>query len=444
MNELEQIWSAVQEAIRNSDRMSSSAYNLWFADLVFESLNSTEAVFSTSNTMKLQILKDRYLDILSKYLSDTIGYEPKIVLTSRSEEAAPVIQEVKPQNAPIQNESLSEINPEYTFDSFIVGDSNRFAHATALAVAEKPGYAYNPLMIYGPSGLGKTHLMCAIANKIAQDSPEKKIVYVKGDEFTNQLIEAMKKNSTISFREKYRQADVLMIDDIHFIAGKNSTQEEFFHTFNSLYEKHKQIIVTSDRPPKDMTTLEERIKSRLEAGLLADIGLPDYELRLAILKGKAEKIGLTLSDTVSTFLADNLHSNIRQIEGVIKKLRASQFVSDVPITVAFVKESIPEFLKDSENTSDVVSRIISMTALHFGVSEQELLGKSRQKEIKNARNIAMYIIKETTQLSLNDIGIMFNRDHSTVYSNIQAVKNDAQSDSILSLDIHDIMKEIQQ
>ena len=409
-NDFSEIWRLVSDAIRENENLPSTAFNLWFADIVLESLTSDEAVFSTSNDTKRGIIEDRYTDMIAGYLSDYIGYSPKVTITSRH-----VTQHYPNEGHVISPlDRLSEINaqkeaektaaaeqpaeenadgdfwyPEYTFESFIVGASNKFAHATALAVAKNPGRAYNPLVLYGPSGLGKTHLMCAVANEIRKNNPKAKIAYVKGDEFTNQLVESIQNHSAAAFREKYRKADVLMIDDIHFIVGKASTQEEFFHTFNSLYEVHKQIIVTSDRPPKEMPTLEERIRSRLESGLLADIGLPDYELRLAILKNKADTMGLRLPTDVAEFLADNLHSNIRQIEGVVKKLRASQFVSESPITISFVKATVADLLRDSEPTEDLVNRIIMATAEHYAISEEDILGKSRQKEIKNARNVAM-------------------------------------------------------
>ncbi len=462
-NEFSPIWNVISESIRDNEKLPGTAFDLWFSDIVLEELTSDAAVFSTSNDMKQSIIASRYSDMLLKYLSDYIGYSPEIKIISRQEvhhypnegqvispldrlsewkqQRDAELREAEQQAAAAPAED-SGFNPDYTFENFIVGASNKFAHATAIAVAKSPGKAYNPLVIYGPSGLGKTHLMCAIANEIRKNAPSTRITYVKGDEFTNQLIEAISNHSTAAFREKYRKTDVLMIDDIHVIGGKASTQEEFFHTFNSLYELHKQIIVTSDRPPKEMPTLEERIRSRLEAGLLADIGLPDYELRLAILKSKAEAVGLTMPNDVATFLADNLHSNIRQIEGVVKKLRASQFVTEAPLTVNFVKTTVADLIANEQPTSDVINKIISVTAEHFGVTEEDILGKSRQKEIKNARNVAMYVIRQLTNVSLTDIGTMMNRDHSTVYSNVTAVEAMMKTDSFIDVDIAEIIKEI--
>ena len=458
---LSQLWKAVSDYVRENGGLSASAFGLWFEDMEMESLSSEEAVFSTSNDLKMKMVTERYSLVLSDALNEYIGFRPSVKITVREKEEDPssyVIprQETRSDDrrdsrggrqgdhgtSQKRNDGEDTYNTDYSFENFIVGESNKFAHAAALAVAQNPGFTYNPLFIYGNSGLGKTHLMFAIANRIHANDPYAVVIYVKGDEFTNQLVESIANHSTASFREKYRKADVLMIDDIQFIAGKTSTQEEFFHTFNSLYTEHKQIIVTSDRPPKEMATLEDRIRSRFEAGLLADIGLPDYELRLAILRSKAESVNLRLPEEASVFLAEHLHSNIRQIEGVIHKLSARQFLNEQPITVEYVKAAVPEFLKDSEQTSDLVNRIISITARHYNVSEEDILGKSRQKDIKTARNVAMYVIRNNTDLSLSDIGVMLNRDHSTVHSNISVVESAIRTDTSLENDIQIIQREI--
>lgn len=450
------IWNAITSAIKENEGMPSTAFDLWFSDLHFDSLTEDTAVFSTSNSVKQAIIAKRYTEMLKQYLTEYIGFTPEVQIEARD---TPPPENVNHVRSPLDRlkelkrereegrqapppEVSSLHNPDYTFENFIVGESNKFAQAAALAVAKNPGSAYNPLFIYGPSGLGKTHLMSAIANRILERKPDTRVIYEKGENFTNQLVEAIQNHSTAAFREKYRKTDILMIDDIQFIAGKTATQEEFFHTFNCLYDLHKQIIVTSDRPPKEMATLEDRIRSRFEAGLLADIGLPDYELRLAILRHKAESVELRLPDEAAIFLADNLHSNIRQIEGVIKKLGAMQFLKEEPITIDYIRQAVPEFLKDSMQASDMVNRIISVTAQHFMVSEENILGKSRQKEIKTARNVAMYVIREATDLSLSEIGMMMGRDHSTVHSNIQAVEQALRSDSFLNVDVDEILKEI--
>lgn len=334
-------------------------------------------------------------------------------------------------------------NPDYTFENFIVGSSNSLAHSGALAVASKPGRKYNPLFLYGNSGLGKTHLMYAIANKVLERDPTMRVIYVKGEQFMNQLIEALREKTNAEFREKYRKADILLIDDIQFIAGKESTQLEFFHTFDALYEDHKQIIITSDKPPREMVTLEERIRSRFESGLVVDIQPPDFELRLAILQNKADQNNLVIPTDVLTYLAERLQSNIRQIEGVIKKLGANHFLSGLPVTIEMVRSCVPEFLKESESENDLVRKIVETVAGRFGTTPDEIYGRKRTKDIKNARNIATKIIRDMTSLSLPKIGaLMGNRDYSTVHSNLQAVENQIVEDPSLEATIADIIREL--
>lgn len=348
----------------------------------------------------------------------------------------------KPKSHPATGERRLSFNADYTFENFIVGSSNKLAHAAATSVAAEPGYKTNPLFIYGPSGLGKTHLMYAIANKVLEKDSSLKVIYVKGEEFMNQLIESIKVQKNTEFREKYRGADMLLIDDIQFIAGKESTQQEFFHTFDALYEDHKQIIITSDRPPHELTTLEERIRSRFESGLLADIQPPDFELRLAILQNKADQQGLEVPTDVLTFLAERLQSNIRQIEGVIKKLAANHLLSGLPVTIDMVRSSVPEFIRENESVSDFVDKIIDCVASRFGVTSDDILGRKRNKEIKNTRNICMYIIRSMTTLSLPKIGALFDRDYSTVHSNLAAVEKQILTDASLEAEINGLIKEI--
>ncbi|MGN1346398.1 MAG: chromosomal replication initiator protein DnaA [Eubacteriales bacterium] len=333
-------------------------------------------------------------------------------------------------------------NEDYTFENFIVGNSNRFAHAAALNVADNVGMKVNPLFIYGPSGLGKTHLMYAIANRALKRKPDMKVIYVKGEEFMNQLILAIQRGWNHAFRQKYRSADMLLIDDIQFIAGKESTQTEFFHTFDALYEDHKQIILTSDRPPRELTLLEERIRSRFEAGLLADIQPPDYELRLAILKNKISQNHIDVPTDVVDFLARNLQENIRQLEGVIKKLAVSNLLTGQPVTMEMVIQTVPEYLRDAEPVSDTVNRIIDCVAKHYSVKVEDILGTSRTKKIKTARNVAMYIVRSVTNMSLPQMGVVFCRDHSTIHSNINAVETELSSDPVLDATINEITKEI--
>jgi chromosomal replication initiator protein len=338
---------------------------------------------------------------------------------------------------------------EYTFENFIVGNSNKFAHAASVAVANEPAcklnkesYAYNPLFIYGPSGLGKTHLLYAIINHIRKTRSDLKIIYVKGEEFTNQLIDSISKKTPEQFREKYRTADVLLIDDIQFIAGRDSTQEEFFHTFNALYEDHKQIILTSDRPPRDIKTLEDRLKTRFEWGITADIQPPDADLRAAILKKKAAAMNIRLSNEVVNFLAENLKSNIRQVEGAIKKLGALSLLTGSPITIELAKNSIADLMTGGEPVSVTIDRILEKTAKKYGVSVDDIKGTKRTKEIAFARHVSIYIIRKMTDMSLPQIGKLFKRDHTTILSSLKTIEKELGSNSMADIEINELMKEI--
>ncbi len=364
------------------------------------------------------------------------GYSEAAVVDESSDSPAPI------ENRENRGERRLTYNDDYTFDNFIVGDSNRFAHAAARNVADNIGMKINPLFIWGPPGLGKTHLMYAIANQALARNPEMKVIYVKGEEFMNQLVEAIQKSRNQQFRQKYRSADMLLIDDIQFIAGKEATQTEFFHTFDALYEDKKQIIITSDRPPKELVSLEERIRSRFEAGLLADIKPPNYELRLAILRRKITQNNIDVPTDVVDFLAQNLQENIRQLEGVIKKLSMAHLLTGHPVNMEMVIQTVPEYLRDAEPVSDTITRIVMCVARRFQVSTSDIMGVSRKKEIKNARNVAMYVTREITQISFPQIGAIFNRDHSTVHSNIGMIESEMQSDPVLEATVGEILKEI--
>ena len=301
---------------------------------------------------------------------------------------------------------------------------------------------YNPRFIYGPSGLGKTHLMSAVVNEIRRKKKDLRVVYIKGDEFTNQLIESLSKQEMNKFRDRYRNCDILLIDDIQFIAGKNSTQEEFFHTFNALYEEHKQIILSSDRPPKDIQTLEERLKTRFEWGLIADIQPPDLELRVAIIKKKAEQISVELSDEVLSFLAENLRSNIRQIEGAVKKLSALSFLKGEKITMETAKSCLSELLGGAEPINVTVDKIFTAVFKKYGIKKEDIIGQKRNKDIANARHISIYLIRAITEMSLPNIGKIFNRDHSTVLTSYEKIEKRVFSDPVFNIEIMELSREI--
>lgn len=463
--DLSAVSAAICDAIREMDELSSTALGYWFKDFNVVMIDGTAnfILFSTDVKMKKDTIFKYYTDHLSKAIVTVLGKEYQYDITvEENKNKAPLegegrvisplemAREMEEEEARAAEEekrlSTGErrltYNSEYTFENFIVGTSNQFAHAAAQAVANHPASTYNPLLIYGPSGLGKTHLMYAITNKLFEKNPDMNAIYVNGEDFTNQLIESIKRQTNSAFREKYRKADILLIDDIQFIAGKESTQEEFFHTFNALYRDKKQIILTSDRPPKDMVTLEERIRTRLEQGLIVDIHLPDYELRLAILKNKAEIMNLTIGDDLLAYIAEKLQSNIRQLEGIIKRISATHLLDGAVINMDMVRSLVPLFQQDTEPVGETAEKIINAVAKRYNVTPADILGTKRNKEIKDARNISMYIIRGVTDLSLPSIGTMFSRDHSTVFSNISAVEKQLKTDSALSSEIEDIKREI--
>ena len=338
--------------------------------------------------------------------------------------------------------TLPPFNFEYTFENFIVGSSNKFAHAACLAVADRPAGAYNPLFIYGPSGLGKTHLLYAITNELKKKIGNVRVIYIKGEDFTNQMIDSMSRQAMTEFRDKYRSCDVLLIDDIHFIAGKTSTQEEFFNTFNALHEAGKQIIMTSDRPPREIKTLEERLRTRFEWGLIADIQPPDMELRTAIIKKKAAVFNVSIPEDVLTFLAENLRSNIRQIEGAIKKLGAKSFLTGRLITMELARSCISELLGGAEPVTVTVDKIFAAVYKKYDIKKEDIVSSKRTKEIANARHITVYVIRQITDMSLPNIGKIIERDHSTVLSSLDAIEKRMVQNPVFRTEIEEMIKEI--
>ena len=441
-NDMESIWAFVKESLRGE--YSSVAFGLWFNDLKIISLTDTKATFMCDTIMRQEIIQSRHAHNIARHMEEVLGFEVEIeILTSEKSE-----EDITRERIEINNEGKNEnaaIPPfeyrfEYTFDNFIVGNSNKFAHAACTAVANNPAFAYNPLFIYGPSGLGKTHLMYAITNKIAETNPRAKIIYIKGEDFTTQLIDAISEQKMSAFRDKYRKCDVLLIDDIQFIAGKVSTQEEFFHTFNALYEEHKQIILTSDRTPREIKTLEDRLKTRFEWGLIADIQPPDLELRVAIIKKKAEAINVSLPPDVLNFLAENLQDNIRQIEGALKKLGAMSFLSGVPITMEIARGAVAELLGGAEPVNVTVDKLFAKVSEKYGVSKDELVGTKRNKDIANARHICIYLIRKATDMSLPNIGKLFNRDHTTVLESTKLIEKRRAEDAIFNAEMAEMLK----
>lgn len=413
MNSINDIWQSVQDKL--AGELTPTAMSTWFSDCVPVELGDKRLVLQTSNDFKRNIISQRFSETIKNVLSDLFCCDFEILVLTPDE-----LREYRQESIP--DDDLPEATA-YTFDRFIVGQSNKFAHAAAVAVAEKPGAAYNPLFIYGNSGLGKTHLLLAIGQAIREKNPSVKIGYVKGDDFTNQMVASIREGNQEEFRKKYRNVDLFLVDDIQFIAGKLGVQEEFFHTFNNIYEAGHQIVITSDRPPLEMVKLEDRLRTRFEGGLMADIQPPDLETRMAIVRNKGQGLGLILSDEVVDYIASNITANIRQIEGVVHRLTAYRDIMDDSITITSVKRAIKDVIRVGVYipTPDV---IITETARYFGLTEEDIRGQRRIKNTAMARQIAMYLIRSLTNLSLVDIGEEFeHRNHSTVLSSIRKVED---------------------
>ena len=432
MNSVNDIWDEIVKIL--SKQLTPTAISTWFSDCTPVEIDDCKLVLHTTTDFKRSIIISRFGDTIKAALSDLFSCDFDIMVLAGDEIHDFSIKK-KAEN------SLPEMEG-YTFDRFIVGNSNKFAHAAALAVAERPGVTYNPLFIYGNSGLGKTHLLLAIGQEIHEKDPTKKIAYLKGDEFTNQLIRAIKDGTGEEFRTKYRNVDLFLVDDIQFIAGKQQTQNEFFHTFNNIYEAGHQIVITSDRPPLEMSLLDDRLRTRCEGGLMADIQPPDLETRMAIIRNKAAQLGLLLSDEAVEYIAENITANIRQLEGVIKRLTAYKEILDDVITIDSVKRAIKDVIKIGTYipTPDI---IIKETAKYYSLKEEDLRGQNRSKNTAMARQVSMYLIRSLTNLSLKDIGTEYeDRNHATVLASIRKVEDLLKTDSSMAGIVRDITSNI--
>ena len=427
------VWAKVVSHME--DRLGAVTVSTWFDDAEVVELNDEQLIIYSATEFRQDFIRRRCTEYIQDALKEIFNSDAKLVVFGDEELNAY-------RSRGVQKPSM-DFNPQFTFDNFVVGPSNRIAHGAAIAVSNNPGQVYNPLFLYGPPGVGKTHLLYAIANSIRKNNPNANIVYIKGDQFTNELITAIKDGKNIEFRSKYREADLFLIDDIQFIAGKESTQEEFFHTFNKLYEEHKQIVMTSDRKPSDMQTLEDRLKSRFEWGLLADIQPPDYETRMAILKNKAKSLGLNLSDDVCNYIAINVTNNVRQIEGTVKKILAYRDLNNMPLDLPNISRAIDDMFKSEGSALPTPSLIISQVCKFYNVDEVVLRGTQKNKGTAEARQCAMYLIRKLTNLSLPDIGKEFARDHSTVLYAIRKVEQALKKgDETLQNNIRDITANI--
>ena len=406
------VWAKIINYLE--ERLSAVTVSAWFDDAEVLELNEEHLILYSTSDFRREIIRRRCTEYIQDALKEIFNSDAKLLVFGDEE-----LRSYKTKGK--QNTSM-DFNPQFTFDSFVVGPSNRFAHGAAIAVSNTPGQVYNPLFIYGPPGVGKTHLLYAIANGIRKHNPDARVVYIKGDQFTNELIDAIKSGKNVEFRSKYREADLFLIDDVQFIAGKESTQEEFFHTFNSLYEEHKQIVMTSDRKPSDMLTLEDRLKTRFEWGLLADIQPPDYETRMAIIKTKANSLGLELPDEVCNYIAVNVTNNVRQIEGTVKKILAYRDLNDMPLDLPNISRAIDDMFKNENSSLPTPGLIINQVCKFYSIDESVLRGTLKNKGTTEARQVAIYLIRKLTNLSLPDIGKEFGRDHSTILYAIRKVE----------------------
>ena len=434
MHSFSDVFERVKEVCRGE--MSEVAYNLWIDKLELTDMDSSTARLICSTEFMREIINEKYNALLTAAFEQTMGFPVKVEILSQ--ETAAVRQ---PPAPPKQTEFIPE--KEYSFETFVVGSGNSLAHAAAWAVANNPAKSYNPLFLHGGSGLGKTHLIYAICGRIRQNHPDYKLLYVKGEEFANELILAIRNGTTAEFKEKYRQADLLAVDDIQFIAGKESTQEEFFHTFNSLYECGKQIILTSDRPPKEIKTLEDRLRTRFEWGLLVDVQPPDFETRMAIISRKADSLGLKIPEDVAAFIAGKLKDNVRQLEGVVKRLEAHANLTGAPITILLAENAIQDIMTEHTPLPVTVDRIIDEVARTYGVTAEDIRGQRRSGQISTARQVAMYVVREITGMTQLKIGQEFGgRDHATVVYALQQVAKAIKTDPRKKETIEDIIKNI--
>ena len=450
MNLIYEKWDEILEYMRTDLELSNLSFNTWIKPLKIHSLENNILRILVEVDGAVEYLEKKYKIALQAAIIEIIDqmYEIEFVTKQQAEsEELPIKKSANLMNEVIERANL---NPKYTFDTFVVGSNNKFAHAASLAVADKPGQIYNPLFLYGGVGLGKTHLMHSIAHSILSKDKTKKVLYVTSETFTVELIDAIRgnNNTTINdFREKYRNIDVLLIDDVQFIIGKESTQEEFFHTFNTLHGANKQIIISSDRPPKEIETLESRLRSRFEWGLIADISAPDYETRMAILRKKEETDGYKFNDDVIQFIASNVKSNIRELEGALNKLIAYSNLErkDIKeITVEKAEEVLRDILLPNEKREVTPELIIQTVAEHYGITMADIAGNKRNNEIVVPRQIAMYLCRKMTEASLKNIGnLLGKRDHTTIINGHNKIEAELKSNNAsIKNNIDIIMKKI--
>lgn len=447
MEKIVEKWDEILNTVKREYEISEVSFDTWLRPLkVYAIEGNTLYILVPTEQMALSYISRKYLAPLRVAIIEIteIEYEIKFILPEDTKNLK--LNNKQMPVSPQASANDSNLNPNYTFDTFVVGNSNRFAHSASLAVAESPGVTYNPLYIYGGPGLGKTHLMHSIGHFILKENPQTKVIYVTSEEFTNEVIESIRNgdSSTMSkFRDKYRKVDVLMIDDIQFIIGKERTQEEFFHTFNALQSQGKQIILTSDKPPKEMETLEERIRSRFEWGLMADIGVPDYETRMAILRKKAESDNFEIDDEILSYIANNIKSNVRELEGALNKLLAYNNLVHIPITMDIAEKELANIITPDQPREITPQLIIEVVSEHYHISVDQMISRTRSSDVAKPRQIAMYLCKTMTESPLDTIGsLLGGRDHSTIIHGIKKVTEEYEKNESTRNVIETIKKKI--
>ena len=436
MDSYNDLWELVREYCKKN--VTDTIYSLWLEPLQLVSFEESKVVLSASD-FKANIIRSKFMDLLNEAFEQTMGFSITVEIISEKDTTAQTA--AVPAKEPVYTPAAGA--NELTFDTFVVGSSNKFAYAAAQAVATTPGQAYNPLFIYGNSGLGKTHLLNAICAEVLKNNPGAKIIYTRGEDFTNELVESIEKKTTLQFHDKYRTADVLLMDDVQFIAGKERTQEEFFHTFNALVQDNKQIVLTSDRPPKEILLLEDRIKTRFEWGLLADIQPPDIETRMAIIKRKADHYNLTLPDDVVQYISEKIKNNVRQLEGTVKKINAYYTINGQKPSIMTAQKAIKDILSDNQPVPVTIDKILNEVARTFGTSVENITSDKRNANISKARQAAMYIVREVTSLSMEKIGEAFgNKHHSTVIYNIRVCEEEMEKNQAYRNTIQNIINNV--
>ncbi len=438
-NNVNNLWLKTLQHLKTE--LTDVSFDTWIRVIQPVILKEQELLLSIPNDFTKSILESRYIGIISDSLKQ-VSNKPLYIKFILSNEVDKYLESINENNSDT-GQGYTVLNPKYTFDTFVVGSSNRFAHAASLAVAESPAKAYNPLFIYGGVGLGKTHLMHAIGHFILSHSPKNQVLYVTSEKFTNELINSIRDDKNVEFRNRYRNMDVLLIDDIQFIAGKERTQEEFFHTFNALHEANKQIIISSDRPPKEIPTLEDRLRSRFEWGLIADIQPPDLETRIAILKKKAELENIEIDDEILLFIAKRIDSNIRELEGALIRIMAFSSLTNNKLDLSVADEALKDILSSNQPKEITIPLIQQVVAQRFNLKLEDFKSRKRSRPIAFPRQIAMYLSRELTDLSLPKIGDEFGgRDHTTVIHACDKIQKDMENDHQLRNTIEDLIKKI--